>query len=616
MQRAAASTMFYFSKRFSAAVLLASVGVFPAGLVFAQTVPETIRINVEPANPSIRSITVNKRYRPIIARDTKGVVIDTLGSDGSPLPCSVKLEVTLENSRVLHRDADFCAGETFVVDVANDGKPGQIARVVGGSAGISTAPITDGSQTSLPQSGTETATANPDPAPSSNETDPQQDSEGDITQWNQNQSEGLPPLEQVETAISTPGADTNADAGLSGNLETIVNNSLNRQPGTAPANAQPIMVTASESRSWVTEPGSQINSLTKMEHTVPQTDDRDFLASCMTQSGLSSVVFQQAPAGLFEGMPQSVRISAGEFSATYNGFGSSANNQYGQSFPEVTLPMTDPLWEALIRESELSVTVEGMVPYAVSLKGSATPVRLFVATCSQPQQIVSDEAFGLAAEEPNTDLACSEIGRARSIEAARAGQIVFRNASRQPVDVNWIDYNGGERPYARLEPGQILEQQTYVSHAWSVRDSAGQCRGIYVSRNPYREVIIRGLSTIAPAGAQDPFGNPGGFPNNGIPNGPVPPGSIGGNQQDFSQQAVGRSVADYLCTSGVDLNVVFSGGGQTATVAEIGYGTITLQRQGGPGVFYYTGQGHELKGQIQDAVWSRPGVREVFCARR
>ena len=45
-----------------------------------------VRINVEPAEPGIRSITVDKKYRPIISRDDKGVVIDTHGQRWSTLP--------------------------------------------------------------------------------------------------------------------------------------------------------------------------------------------------------------------------------------------------------------------------------------------------------------------------------------------------------------------------------------------------------------------------------------------------------------------------------------------------------------------------------------------------
>jgi hypothetical protein len=596
----------------------------------AQSVPETMRINVEPPQPGIRSITVNKKYRPIISRDDQGVVIDTMGSDNQLPPCDVKLEVTLENSRVLHRDASFCSGGTLVVDVSNDGKPGAVARVVGTNSGTAAGPVsnaseaTQSSQQDRPASGQQTASNEAgSPSPSVEDIDPPAE-EG-----------GLKPLDQVDTPISAPGTET---ASLPGDINAGTGDGY---PGAA--NSEPVLVSPNEAREWLAEPGTQPGTPTLLQHAVPQTDDRDFRADCTTQSGFARITFQQAPAGLLEGMPQAVRITAGEFDSVYNAFGSSSANEAGISLPEVNIEMTDPLWEAMIKQSALSIAVEGLPAHDVSLKGSANPVRLFVATCAQPQQIVSDDAYGSGAEEANSDLSCAEAGRVRSVEAVRPGQIVFRNASRQPIEVNWVDYRGGERPYARLEPGQILEQQTYVSHAWTVRGASGECRGIYVTKTPYREVVINGPANFGAPG-NNGFGNNGfgnnGFDNNGLnnggtwgapnnggfdgqpggdfPAGPVPPGSIeGSNQPTFQQQQTAQAnVADYLCTAGIDLNVVFSPDMQSATVAEMGYGAVTLQRQGSANTFYYESQGHVLKGQLQNATWTRPGLSDVFCARR
>ncbi|WP_428672322.1 hypothetical protein [Roseibium sp.] len=610
-----------FAARASIASLLKPGLLAACSLVFllsgpavnAQSVPETLRINVEPPEPGIRSITVNKKYRPIISRDDAGVVIDTMGSDNKLPPCDVKLEVTLENSRVLHRDANICQGNALIVDVSSDGKPGAVARVVGTETGTSAAPVSSASE-ALSSSGSSTASL------------PKATSEPSVTEINPPaDSNGLEPLEKVDTPISTPESNDTETASVPGDFETMVRDSITGGSGSSAGtgNAQPVLVTAREDREWVAEPGSQPGSISLIQHTVPQTDDRDFRAECGTQSGFAKITFQQAPAGLQEGMPQAVRITAGDFEGAYNAFGSSSLNEAGVSLPEVNIEMTDPLWEAMIRQSELSISVEGMPAYVASLKGSANPVRLFVATCALPQQIVSDEA-GVPGEEPGADLSCGELGRVRSVEAVRPGQIVFRNASRQPIEVNWIDYRGGERPYARLEPGQILEQQTYVSHAWTVRGGNGECRGIYVTKTPFREVVIKGAANFAPAGGggfNGSFGGQGGFQNdqfnNGFPAGPVPPGDIGGlDQPNTRQQTARANVFDYLCTAGIDLNVVFSPDGQTATVAEMGYGAVTLQRQGSANTFYYEAQGHVLKGQLQNATWSRPGLRDVFCARR
>lgn len=605
MRRSAARTNmpFFFRSHVLALVGFAAIGA--ADRAVAQSAPETLRINVEPAEPGIRSVTLNKKYRPIINRDDKGVVIDTVGSGSSLPPCEVKLEITLENSRVLHREAEICNGNTLLVDVTSNEKPGAVARVVGTGSGVAAGP-----STSTPAQTVTAIPANPAMLPDTNGEAGQNADTASLDPV-EAQPGGLKPLEQVETSISVPGGQTDT-AALPGATGNGGQNGLDQTGGPIQSNSQPVLIPVSDTRTWIAEPGSQPGALSVLQHTVPQTDDRDFQAQCGTQSGYAAVTFQQAPAGLTEGMPQTVFISAGDFSASYNAFGSSSNNEAGVSLPEITLEMTDPLWQALIRQSELSITVEGLPAYPVSLKGSATPVRLFVATCTLPQQIVSDNGLP-PGQDPGSDLACSELGRVRSVEAERPGQIVFRNTSQEAVDINWVDYRGGERQYARLEPGQILEQQTYMSHAWTVRGASGQCRGIYVSRTPYREVVLKNLSS----GFNSANGFPGQVQGGQLPGGPVPPGNIGGgNQQTFPQQAGRANVADYLCTAGIDLNVVFSPDGRTATVAEMGYGAVTLQRQGSPNSFYFESQGHVLKGQLQNATWSRPGLRDVFCARR
>jgi len=106
-----------------------------------------------------------------------------------------------------------------------------------------------------------------------------------------------------------------------------------------------------------------------------------------------------------------------------------------------------------------------------------------------------------------------------------------------------------------------------------------------------------------------------------MPSGPIPPGNVGGSfdspvQPQGTPQAVSGSVADYLCTAGIDLHVTFSADGQSATVAEMGYGTITLAKVRGGSSMHFASEGHVLQGQLQNTTWTRPGLRDVFCAKR
>lgn len=570
------------ARRFVPIALLATVGCLSASLANAQTAPETVRINVDPPSPGIRSVLIDKKYRPIINRDKDGVIIDTIGSSDKLPPCDVKLEVTLENSRVLHRNAHLCSGDTLTVDVELDGKPGQ-ARVIRGTGGV-----VAGSQT--PDAPTTQAETSSTPSNQKTETS----ALTPVTPDQENST--LKPLERAETPIDAPGPTDQTGLSSLDPAQTSVDVTSGFLPSTP-----------SDARTWDATTGTGPGFPSKLFHVGAGANDIDFAAQCDTQSGVATITLRRTSNDIRSGLSHPVRISTESSSWSHSAIGSTANNPYGLPFPEIVLTMTDPLWQGLIKDSTVRVEVEGLPAYVISLKGSATPVRLFVAACSEAQTIIGEENTLPGATTDAGDLACSQAGNVFSAEGTRPGQIIFRNSSTSAVDVNWVDYYGGERPYARLEPGQILEQQTYVSHAWIVRGTQGQCRGIYVSRTPYREVIIQDTVQSAPSQWDTPA--PSGFGN------PVPPADVGGS---LSQSTVTgrRTVANYLCTAGVDLNVVYEADGTTATVAEIGYRAITLQNLNAASGFHYSGEGHTLKGQVNNLTWSRPGLREVFCSRR
>ncbi|MTI01137.1 hypothetical protein [Roseibium sp. RKSG952] len=599
----------------TASILAATALFFAAPLMTAaaQTAPENLRINLEPAKPGIRSVLIDKKYKPIISRDDEGVVIDTIGSAPGLPDCTVTLEITLENSRVLHRDADICTGDTVVVDVKSGGASVSASRVVGGTTGP-VAPSREPAPESAP-----VITAQPSqPQQQSSSPQPSENTTGQQRQSDANQTSGsdtlLKPLEPARDPIAAPS-----------DLPSIVQESLARQSAGSAAAAGEVTISPSGDRTWHAETGTGPGDLSQLIHGVPGTNDTDFRAYCRTQSGDATVVFSQTNRNVRDGVSHPVRISAADFSRTYDAVGSPMNNQTGQSYPQITLPMSDPLWQELVRQREITVEVQGLPPYQVSLKGSASPVKRFMTVCSQAQQIISDNPIGGYPDtEPGADLSCNELGRVRSPQGANApGQIVFRNTGQTPVSVYWIDYNGNERHYARLMPGQILEQQTFNGHAWLVRGANGQCRGIYVSRTPYREVYLTGPASVSgpvqPQGNFPPHAPYGTQPGRPIAPGPIPPANIGGSLNQpasLARPGAAGRVADYLCTAGVDLNVRFSPDGRTATVAEMGYGVFTLTRQGGEGSFNYAGQGYMLKGHLQNATWSRPGQRDVFCAKR
>lgn len=624
-----------------------------ASTAFGQSAPETLRINVVPADPGIRSVTLNKSYRPIINRDEKGVVIDTMGSSGSLPPCDVKLEIDLQNSRVLHRSAHICSGNTLNIDVSKDGKPGdeQVVAVEDGSVPTQTAQSdTSGEQ---PEGQAESSFGTLESNPNA-ELETLGSEEQDVAS-----GEGeLKPLDSFELG--------NGDT-----IQPVDGGNGFGQPGGQLQEA--VIVQPSDQRAWTTETAGSFGSRADLLHTVPGTQDADFRAACRTQSGQITIVFAQTTATLDEGLQVPVRLTAGDYSADYVATGGSRSNRFGKSFPQVVVDGLDPVWQKLISESELRISVEGTPEYAVSLKGSADQVRFFVANCNQAQQIVGGEGVttGPQVVATGADATCANIGNIRSFESNQSGQIIFHNNSQAAVQVNWIDYNGGERPYTRLEPGQFVEQQTFVSHAWMVRTAAsGECLGIYLTHTPFREVYITSGNGTGNFAGQAPnngaFGQNNGFGQNDTfgqdntfdqnrgfgqqqfgtqPNfdqngsssdGPVPPGFVGqpgvndqsglNGGQNFGNQGFGNQgsgfaqmpptgVADYLCSAGVDLRVRFSPDGQSVNVDEMGQGSVVLQRVASGATLDYQGNGYRLAGQVGDMTWSRPGLADVFCSQ-
>jgi hypothetical protein len=329
----------------------------------AQTPSETLRINIVPSTPAIRSITIDKKYKPIISRDDDGVVVDTLGSAKKPPPCETRLEVTLQNSRILHRAVNICTGNMLTVDVATEEKPGN-ARVIEGVAGPATMPDKTG------DTGPAVLEANrsskPLFVPENDDLQPAGNGTQDIARLPDNPSATAGPdlskKDVMGNTLPTLGTEGHGQPG-SGLTEGT--------PGTlsAPVLQEQVLVTPSEDRVWTATPGSGPGSPSTLVHGVPETDDADFFATCQTQSGSAVIVFSQTSSTIQEGYGQTVYVSGGSFSAIYDAVGSSTNNQYGQSFPQVSIPMTDPIWEAMIRESELTIGIEGVPDYSVSLKG-------------------------------------------------------------------------------------------------------------------------------------------------------------------------------------------------------------------------------------------------------
>ncbi|GAQ92053.1 Tumour suppressor protein von Hippel-Lindau disease [Klebsormidium nitens] len=60
----------------------------------------------------------------------------------------------------------------------------------------------------------------------------------------------------------------------------------------------------------------------------------------------------------------------------------------------------------------------------------------------------------------------------RSGPSSQSTFVQFKNDTDMVVSVSWIDYEGKEVPYEKIQPGKYYRQQTFVGHPWSFRTNA------------------------------------------------------------------------------------------------------------------------------------------------
>jgi membrane-bound inhibitor of C-type lysozyme len=77
----------------------------------------------------------------------------------------------------------------------------------------------------------------------------------------------------------------------------------------------------------------------------------------------------------------------------------------------------------------------------------------------------------------------------------------------------------------------------------------------------------------------------------------------------------GTSVqATYECEDGSDLGITFTN--DDAMVVQEGYTTLTLPSRISSSGLRYAGGGADLRGRMNEVLWTRPGAAETTCARR
>jgi hypothetical protein len=72
-----------------------------------------------------------------------------------------------------------------------------------------------------------------------------------------------------------------------------------------------------------------------------------------------------------------------------------------------------------------------------------------------------------------------------SISSAAGASFTLLNESDASVDLKWVDYSGAEQSYGTVAAGANVNQGTYVTHVWNVRNDAdGGFLGGFVLSSP------------------------------------------------------------------------------------------------------------------------------------
>jgi hypothetical protein len=83
-----------------------------------------------------------------------------------------------------------------------------------------------------------------------------------------------------------------------------------------------------------------------------------------------------------------------------------------------------------------------------------------------------------AATAPPSDASCAGEASARSALASPSTPMVeidVYNRSAVPVVLYWLDYRHNREEYAFLQPGEYVQQPSYVGHVWILADGSRRC---------------------------------------------------------------------------------------------------------------------------------------------
>ena len=118
---------------------------------------------------------------------------------------------------------------------------------------------------------------------------------------------------------------------------------------------------------------------------------------------------------------------------------------------------------------------------------SSTAGDLSLKTATKPSSSPS-AASTQPTTSPAAPVSCSQEKILRSLGTNMSTSITFTNKTDYVIRIYWLNFSGDRVLYGTLNSGQILSQQTYITHPWVVTNNSDQCLAIYMPM-PYAQYV-------------------------------------------------------------------------------------------------------------------------------
>ena len=75
--------------------------------------------------------------------------------------------------------------------------------------------------------------------------------------------------------------------------------------------------------------------------------------------------------------------------------------------------------------------------------------------------------------------------------------VLFVNGTEAEITYYWVDYEGNEKSYGKIAPGDFVNHQTYVGHVWLIKDVNGQNLAVFRAEEQTGRALVDAESSDA-----------------------------------------------------------------------------------------------------------------------